>query len=111
VLKLFKQSTEQNKNHDTVMNLTYDDPCIAFSLYDGNRRTASASQKKQLKRQPNCSRNTSMTLGTTLAQTTSRWSPLLDGAECAEESTDAAVLQEQQSQCPKLIVLRIVQYE
>jgi hypothetical protein len=47
----------------------------------------------------------------TLVQTTSRWSPLLDGAECAEESTDAAILQEQQSQCPKLIVLRIVQYE
>jgi hypothetical protein len=44
VLKLFKQSTEQNKNHDTVMNLTYDDPCNALSLYDGNRTTASASQ-------------------------------------------------------------------
>jgi len=34
----------------------------------------------------------------TFVQTTSRWSPWLDGAECAEESTDASDLQKQPNQ-------------
>jgi hypothetical protein len=34
----------------------------------------------------------------TFVHTTSRWSPWLDGAECAEESTDASILQKQPNQ-------------